>query len=111
MQAVFGGNKHEVESLLSKGADPNAFPIMVIMFITRVMVTNNSHFYAQIDFSPLMEASKAGNADIACLLLRKGANPNFANDVSVIIFPFHFFTNRVCIFTGRSDCTNCCNSQ
>ncbi|CAI8034965.1 Ankyrin homolog [Geodia barretti] len=61
MQAVYSRDKEEVKSLLSKRADPNAFPLM-------------------IEFSPLMQASKVGTVEIARLLLNAGANPNLAND-------------------------------
>ena len=39
----------------------------------------------QIEFTPLMEASRLGNVEIAQLLLEKGAHPNLTNNVSDII--------------------------
>ena len=63
----------------------------------------------QIDFTPLMEASKSGNTDIALLLLENGANPNKSNSVSgysigpaklaLALFPG-------CVWEGE-DCTHC----
>lgn len=38
--------------------------------------------YTQIDFTPLMEASRLGNVEIAQLLLENGADPNLQNTVS-----------------------------
>jgi hypothetical protein len=60
MGAVTNGDKSEVEKLISQGADPNAHPMM-------------------IQFTPLMEASRIGNTEIAQLLIDKGADPNLTN--------------------------------
>ena len=38
--------------------------------------------YMQIDFTPLMEASRSGNTEITQLLLENGADPNMPNSVS-----------------------------
>ena len=60
--------------------------------------------YTQIDFSPLMEASRLGNVEIALLLLENGVNPNLQNTVRL-----ELATYEVCmtLCTGRSvDCTN-----
>ena len=87
MNAVSNDDKAKVEELLSHGADPNAFPIMVnISHIHYLLVTHIGCEYIyllpQIQFTPLMEASKLGNVEIAQLLPERGADPDFANNVS-----------------------------
>lgn len=84
MQAVYRKDKDEVKLLLSKGTDPNAFPLMVMVFKNPVSLKTAISMYLckQVDFSPLMEASRDGNVEMARILLDAGADPNLANNVS-----------------------------
>ena len=79
MLAVSNSDKDEVKLLLSKGADPNASPPMVWLTVLRM---KGAIVFNQVDFTPLMEASRQGNVEIARLLLDKGADPNRTNNVS-----------------------------
>jgi ankyrin repeat protein len=61
MRAVSNGDKADIDSLILKGADPNATPPM-------------------IQFTPLMEASRMGYVEITRLLLDNGADSNKINN-------------------------------
>ena len=106
MQAVYSVDKEEVKLLLSKRADPN--PLMVIPSVVEGRSLKVS-VLVQIEFSPLMQASKVGSVEIARLLLAAGANPNLANDVRVYSTLFMCRNNKPSFYAGRSNCTNHCS--
>ena len=81
MRAVSNGDKAGIESLIFNGADPNATPPMVI---SSVVYNSRVCHYSQIQFTPLMEASRIGNVEITHFLLDNGADPNKINNVSKI---------------------------
>ena len=68
-------------------------------------------YTTQIDFSPLMEASKNGNVEIAELLLDNVADPNLINTVSVHRQSCEQLAISIIIIIGRLDCTNGSSKQ
>lgn len=54
-------------------------------FLTSSLSNSSIGCYsAQIQFTPLMEASRIGNVEIANFLLDSGADPNITNNVSSV---------------------------
>ena len=85
MRAVSNGDKADIDSLILKGADPNATPPMVISSVVYNSFSSRVCHYLQIQFTPLMEASRMGYVEITRLLLDNGADSNKINNVSSVV--------------------------